>query len=177
MRAAPLAAAIMLAGVAACQAPGATGGAGAAGKTAAVPVAGPSVGVANLTADWVFGDRNEPGPGAVATCAPAQRLTIVQDGQALSASVTRCAGGCKQIELLEGENVAGKVTLAGSFQGNLQENAEGVSYALTFDPASKHLRGTRDGSSFWAAPWVDPGPGVCPAVPSPRASVVGVVVR
>ncbi len=176
MQAWPLAAALLLAGVAACQEPGAAGGAAGTGAAAA-PVAGPSVGVANLTADWVFGDRNEPGPGAVTTCAPAQRLTIVQEGQALSASVTRCAGGCTQIELLEGENVAGTITLAGSFQGNLQENAERVGYALTFDPASKHLRGTRDGGSFWAAPWVDPGPGVCPAVPSPKVSVVGVVVR
>lgn len=95
MQAWPLLAAFLLAGVAACEAPGTAAG-GASGTGAAAPAAGPSVGVANLTADWVFGDRNEPGPGAVATCAPAQRLTIVQEGQALSATVTRCAGGCTQ---------------------------------------------------------------------------------
>lgn len=179
MRAVPLAAAALLGLLAACQAPGTTPGGpvvpGATGAPLTGPLAGPSVGVANLTATWVFGDRNEPGPGAVATCAPAQTLAIFQEGQALNATVTRCAGTCAQIETLEGQNVAGAITLAGSFKGNLQDNPERVSYTLTFDPATRHLRGKRDGASFWAAPWVDPGGAACPTKPSP--SVLGVVIR
>jgi hypothetical protein len=161
---APLAA-LALAALAACQAPaGGVGGVAPAGPGQAA--ASPKVSAADLTGTWVFGNDGEPAPGAVATCAPDQVLSLAQEGQRVLGSVNTRTGMVRQLEALEGENVAGKVALTGTYYGNALEKPSDVDYVLTFDPASQHLRGTREGTAFWAAPWVDPGSPECPARPS-----------
>jgi hypothetical protein len=43
-----------------------------------------------------------------------------------------------------------------------------VAYALTYDPSTKHLKGTRNGQPFWAVPLIFTGPPEdCGSVPVP----------
>ena len=162
-------AALLAAALAACQvpagAPGALPGAGPATPTPR-PAASTTVSVADLTGTWVFGSRGEPAPGAQATCAPDQVLTLAQEGERLLGAVSTRSGIVRQLEDLEGENVRGQVTLAGTYRGNLSDEGAEVAYALSFDAASGHLRGTRLGEPFWAAPWQDPGVAECGARPA-----------
>lgn len=157
--------------LAACQTP--AGQPGPSGPATPGPraTASTSVSAADLTGTWVFGSRGEPGPGPVVTCAPDQVMALAQEGQRVLGSVSTRTGLVRQIEEFEGQNVAGEVALAGTYRGNLAGEASEVTYALSFDPASRHLRGKRLGESFWAAPWVDPGTPVCgarpPASPGP----------
>lgn len=165
-RLAPPAAACGLALLAACQVP--AGPPGATGVATPGPRASASAkaSIADLTGTWVFGTRGEPGPGPVATCAPDQVMDLAQEGQRVLGSVSTRTGVVRQLEDFEGQNVAGQVTLTGTYTGNLAGERTEVTYTLTFDPATQHLRGKRLDETFWAAPWVDPGPGTCGVRPS-----------
>jgi len=51
------------------------------------------------------------------------------------------------------------IRLAGSFRANPGADFEDVAYDLTFDSRTQHLTGTRNGQPFWAAPFIQKGPG------------------
>jgi hypothetical protein len=129
------------------------------------PVAGASplrapVSSRDLSGNWIFGERKEPGPGAVATCGPSQSLAIAQNDEALNGQVSTCAGGnCNTIETFEGTNQDGLVQGSGQYKGNFSQSPEPVAYVLKYDANTQHLTGTRNGRPFWAAPWVTPAPG------------------
>ena len=73
----------------------------------------------------------------------------------------KVAEGADKLRRLVEESGNDLVTLDGQFKGNFDVNAEAVSYALRFDAPSQHLRGTRSGKPFWAAPMVKPTDGSC----------------
>jgi hypothetical protein len=134
-----------------------TGGGTATGSPGPVPSS--PVSASNLTGRWAFGSRNEPSPGPVAACTAGQILSLNDQGGALSGGVSVCAGPCDLVETFTGRNANGQVTLQGSFKGNFDSKPTAVDYALTFNPATQHLVGTRSGTTFWAAPLVSPAGG------------------
>lgn len=124
------------------------------------------VSASDLSGAWVFGDGQEPAPGPVVTCAPTQTLTLYHTGGTLHGDVQTCSRpcdtpedcreACKTLEAFEGTGRDGAVSLAGKYHGNQLDRSEPVTYALTFDPATRHLVGTRNGRAYWAAPWGKP---------------------
>lgn len=140
------------------------------GQTGSAPLpagaSAPPVSAEDLSGAWVFGDGSPPAPGPVETCLPLQTLTLYEQGDAIHGDVQTCSrrceppddctGACKTLEAFEGVNRAGEVTLSGKFQGNQGDQGEPVTYALRFDPETRHLVGTRNGRAFWAAPWAKP---------------------
>lgn len=174
MKTGPLLAVLLTAGLVACQAgtgagvDGTLGPGGQPGKgTSPVAIASRLPNTATVLAGrWVFGDKNEPPPGPVVTCAPNQVLEIVQEGPALGAGVTVCPGLCRQVEKLTGEVKEGHVTLSGTYQGNLDLIPRNLAYDMNFNAQTEHLTGTREGTKFWAAPIAEPAAG-CPVSPTP----------
>lgn len=131
-----------------------------AGLTPAPRVSAP-VTIDNLSGTWVFGERNEPAAGGELGCSASQILTINDQAGVISGGVARCAGPCTLIETFAGEREGGKLTLTGSFKGNLEPAPTRVTYALTYNPETQHLVGTRGKTTFWAAPLVKPTDGTC----------------
>lgn len=122
-----------------------------------------------LDGDWVFGDGHEPAAGPVADCQALQTMTLQTVGAGrLHAAVQTCVQTCEQLESLDGIDDQGQVTLSGSFQGNFGQPPIAVSYTLRYDTATQHLVGTRNGTTFWAAPY-EPSAD-CPPSPSPGPS-------
>jgi hypothetical protein len=126
------------------------------GAASVAPGPAPSVAIAadRLEGTWVFGDKNEPGPGAVLGCQPNQSLILQRTASGYHGSVTTCAGPCLLLEQVDGALAAGQLSLKGTFKGNLDPVARDVAYLLRFDAATQHLVGTRNGQPFWAAPFV-----------------------
>lgn len=135
------------------------------GAIGASPLRAP-VSSRDLTGDWVFGERTEPGAGAIATCNPPQSLRLTQADEILTGQVSSCSSSCNTIESFQGTNQEGVVQAAGQYKGNLSRSPEPVTYILRYDAATQHLVGTRNGRKFWAAPWVTPEPG-CGSSASP----------
>jgi hypothetical protein len=142
------AAAVLLLLVSACTGTPGTGPSPAPTATAGTPA--PTA--ADLTGRWLVGTAGEPPAGPVAQCQASTVWNLVQTGEAVKGDVDYCAGPClADTEGTTGTNRAGRVVLSGTYRGG--GSPEPVAYDLTFDAASGHLRGTRNGAPFWAAPY------------------------
>jgi hypothetical protein len=131
-----------------------TGGASPGPRATTAPTT--TVTAENLSGNWVFGSRNEPPAGPVATCVPGQVLAISDQSGDVSGGVSVCAGPCDKVETIVGTNTKGRLIMQGEFGGNLSEKPTDVGYDLTYNPATRHLVGTREGVAFWAAPLYTP---------------------
>jgi hypothetical protein len=152
-----LALALALAGCAEVPATGADGTAsGASPGPRATTTPTTTVTAENLSGNWVFGSRNEPPAGPIATCAPGQVLAISDQSGDVSGGVSVCAGPCEKVETLVGTNAKGRLILQGEFKGNLGGKPTDVGYDLTYNPTTRHLVGKREGVDFWAAPLYTP---------------------
>lgn len=128
-----------------------------ADPSAGVPVTAPeSASMPTLDGRWVFGTGDEPGAGAVSGCAPSNSIEWAQEGTFVQARVQTCQDNCYVEETLKGSaNANGTVALTGfaAPAPGVGGAATPVSYNLSWDPATGHLRGVKDGQTIWAAPY------------------------
>lgn len=109
------------------------------------PLPSSKVGVADLSGDWLWGeDTPEPGAGPFVACAASRPLSLKQEGQVLTGHLDTCAGPCLMGPPLVGKNEDGQVRLQG----------EADDLQLTYQAATQHLVGTRNGKPFWAVPFI-----------------------
>jgi hypothetical protein len=143
----------------------AVGTGGSAGRPA--PTASSPVTIADPHGVWTLGSTHEPAAGPVVACSVLQTLTLTLTDARLQGSVATCAGPCEQLEQLDGNYLNGTATLTGTAKGNLDPNGTPVIYLLKYDVKSQHLRGTRNGQSVWAAPFIVASDDGCRPSPTP----------
>lgn len=155
-----------------------SGAAGATGSKAVAPVHAP-VSQGDPSGTYYLTSKGDTGPGAYVVCQLDQQLTLTyQDGR-LQGSLDSSAGLASKEESLDGtyDGSTGQATLTGTINGNLTNGSTGdtstdvkasaVIYQLTYDPATQHFTGTRNGAKVWAIPFVADTSAACDASPTP----------
>jgi hypothetical protein len=119
------------------------------------PSGSPLPTAANLSGAWVYGDANEPPSGPVVSCNPFRLWNLAQMGNAVTATVNACLGPCGAYqEPSQGTAQAGALHLVGASMESPLSSPSAVSYELSYNAATQHLVGTRNGKPFWAAPFI-----------------------
>lgn len=109
----------------------------------------------NLTGSWAFGSTGEPPAGPVfGECPPGNGLRLEQAGEQVNGEEMVCGGPCYVPTSLAGTFRDGALALVGTVPAPAEDAGRRITYALRFEARTGHLVGTRDGSPYWAAPFV-----------------------